>query len=194
MSHAAIPLVAAGLDWLEGLLPLLFVVIWIASQVLNLFRGAKRPEPRPQPAPPPRPVAGGDRPIHPDVEREIEEFLRDKLRGGPTRERPGDAAGSPKPQRRRVRRPDAAEPPPLPAEARPLVQRSPAAGSDIASHVATAFAHDLAHQSPSGTTPNASGPVASAEADELVAALRAPGGLRRFLLMQEVLTRPTHRW
>lgn len=32
------PLLAAGFDWLEGLLPLLFVFIWIVSQVLNVFR------------------------------------------------------------------------------------------------------------------------------------------------------------
>jgi predicted nucleic acid-binding Zn-ribbon protein len=32
------PLLAAGFDWLEGLLPLLFVFIWIISQVLNFFR------------------------------------------------------------------------------------------------------------------------------------------------------------
>ena len=31
-------LLAAGFDWLEGLLPLLFVFIWIISQVLNVFR------------------------------------------------------------------------------------------------------------------------------------------------------------
>ena len=31
-------LLAAGFDWLEGLVPLLFVFIWIVSQVLNVFR------------------------------------------------------------------------------------------------------------------------------------------------------------
>ena len=31
-------LLAAGFDWLEALVPLLFVFIWIVSQVLNVFR------------------------------------------------------------------------------------------------------------------------------------------------------------
>jgi len=35
-----IPLLAAGLDWLEGLLPLLFVLFWIVSQVWGVFRKA----------------------------------------------------------------------------------------------------------------------------------------------------------
>ena len=35
---ACAPLLAAGFDWLEALLPLLFVFIWIVSQVLNVFR------------------------------------------------------------------------------------------------------------------------------------------------------------
>ena len=47
-------LVAAGLDWLEGLLPVLFLVIWIVSQVMTLFRGANKPAGGPG-APPRRP-------------------------------------------------------------------------------------------------------------------------------------------
>lgn len=194
ISHATIPLLAAGLDWLEGLLPLLFVVIWIASQVLNLFRGAKRPDPQPQPIRPVQPAAGAERPIHPDIQREIDEFLRGKLRGGSEPGRPDESAGSPKPPRRRPRRPSAAEPPPLPVEARFSGRSQAASGGDIASHVESAFAHDLAHESPSGTAPAASRQVALSELEELALAFRTPGGLRRFLLMQEVLTRPTHRW
>ena len=52
---APLPL-AAGLDWLEGILPLLFLLFWILSQVRNLFAGgAKPPGPvvvRPMPRPP----------------------------------------------------------------------------------------------------------------------------------------------
>lgn len=190
ISHATVPLLAAGLDWLEGLLPLLFVVIWIASQVLNLFRGAKRPDAQPQPIRPVQPAAGGERQIHPDIQREIDEFLR----GGSEPRRPGESAASPKPPRRRPRLPSAAEHPPLPVEARRSGRPLAAAAGDIASHVASAFAHDLAHESPSGTSPAASRPVALSELEELALALRTPGGLRRFLLMQEVLTRPTQRW
>lgn len=190
MNQPFIPLVAAGLDWLEGLLPVLFVVIWIASQVMNLFRGANKPEARPVP-PQPRPLPrGGDAN---DVQREVEEFLRRSLAG---RERPRTepaAAPPARPPRRRQRRTPAAEPPPLPAGARPQTLGNSSVGTDVASHVATVFAHDLAHQASASTTIAPPAPVAS-PATDLGAALRAPGGLRQILLMQEVLTRPTHRW
>jgi len=69
------PLLAAGLDWFEGLLPLLFVLFWIVSQVWGVFRKAAgdngrnaeragRPagHERPRPAPPrprrPREIGG----------------------------------------------------------------------------------------------------------------------------------------
>jgi hypothetical protein len=188
-------LLAAGLDWLEGLLPLLFVVIWIASQVLNLFRGAKRQEARPQrqPARPARPVVVEPRPGN-NLNREIEEFLRGKVGNAGQQRQPRGSAPVAKPSRRRSRRPTAVEPPPLPAEVLPAIPRSPAAGSDIASHVASAFAHDLAHESPDSTLRMGNQAVVLSPADDLAAALRAPGGVRRLLLMQEVLTRPTHRW
>ena len=183
MHQFPMPLLAAGLDWLEGLLPVLFVVIWIASQVMNLFRGAKKPEARPVP-PRPQPLPrGGDAD---DMHREIEEFLRRSLEG---RERP--PAAPPKPPRRRQRRGPAAEPAPI--AARSAAPERSSVTSDVASHVAAAFAHDLAHESPASATAVARTPVASPAAD-LAAALRAPGGLRQILLMQEVLTRPTHRW
>ncbi|MFM8414886.1 MAG: hypothetical protein ACKOCX_09190 [Planctomycetota bacterium] len=187
-------LLAAGLDWLEGLLPVLFVVIWIASQVMNLFRGAKKPEARPLP-PRPRPLPGDgevDRRAADDINREIEEFLRRSLEGQ-ERPRTGQPPGPAKPPRRRQRRTPAAEPPPLPAGPRPAALDRAPVGSDVASHVATMFAHDLAHESPASATSAAPAPAAPPTAD-LVAALRAPGGLKQILLMQEVLTRPTHRW
>lgn len=55
---------AAGLDWLEGLLPALFVGFWILSQVFAIFRRpanrGEQPQPvgrgrQPLPAPPPPP-------------------------------------------------------------------------------------------------------------------------------------------
>lgn len=182
MHQFPMPLLAAGLDWLEGLLPVLFVVIWIASQVMNLFRGAKKPEARPVPQRPQPPR--GD--AADDVHREIEAFLRRSLEG---QERP--PAGPSKPPRRRQRRVPATEPSPV--GTRSVAPERASITSDVASHVATAFAHDLAHESPSSATAVAPMPVASPAAD-LAAALRAPGGLRQILLLQEVLTRPTHRW
>lgn len=100
-------ILAAGLDWLEGLLPVLFVIIWIVSQVWAVFRRAAGPQgPRgggPQggpPARPPRPRAAGEpAPAQrPDVrgrtelERQIEEFLRESRGGQPPR--PAEAGGA----------------------------------------------------------------------------------------------------
>lgn len=91
-------LLAAGLDWLEGLLPVLFVIIWIVSQVWAVFRraaGPQRPQggpaPRPrgvgEPAPAPRPDARG----RTELERQIEAFLRESRGGQPPG--PAEAAG-----------------------------------------------------------------------------------------------------
>lgn len=193
MHQPLIPLLAAGIDWLEGLLPVVFVVIWIVSQVMNLFRGARQPEARPvqpRPVPPLRGGEGGGQGAD-AMHREIEEFLRRSLEG-PKPPGSEQAAGPTKPPRRRQRRP--AVEPPLPASGRrpAPIDRAPS-GADIASHVATAFEHDLAHESPDTTALVPRQPAISPAA-ELAAALRAPGGLRQLLLMQEVLARPTHRW
>lgn len=71
---------AAGIDWLEGLLPLLFLLFWIISQVVNVVRNVVgRGQPQvPQPAVPGRPrrpeVGRGDD-VRANLERQIEEFL-----------------------------------------------------------------------------------------------------------------------
>lgn len=184
--------VAAGLDWLEGLLPILFVVIWIVSQVVNLLRGARRPEAR-QPPPPAAPAAGQRDAI--DVDREIEEFLRRTLAPGtrPTPSSPAATAARGRPPQAPV-----AEPPPLPAATRrPIRERT--GGGDVAAHVKEAFAGDLAHQQVAGATaappgPSQHRPAAASAAVELVATLRRSGGLRQLMLVHEVLARPTHRW
>jgi len=87
ISAPVVPLLAAGFDWLEAVLPFLFVVIWIISQIMALFRrvsgggagGAPEPRPEvirelprpPRPLPPAVPSAAGD-----SLERQIEEFKR----------------------------------------------------------------------------------------------------------------------
>ena len=183
-------LVAAGLDWLEGLLPVLFVLIWIVSQVMNLFRGAAK---KPVDAPavpvrrPPRPVAGrgaGEN-LGDSLDGEIEEFLRRTLDRS-ARPQPVPTPVKPTRPRQQSRRATA---PPGGRGPSPVVERG-----DVAGHVATAFAHDLIHESPDLTV---AAPVRAAEpspASDLVAALRAPSGLRQLILMREVLERPTHRW
>jgi hypothetical protein len=111
-------LIAAGLDWLEGLLPVVFVLIWIVSQVMNLFRnaaGKQGERPGGQPVRPPRPAARPHRPPAEqqggDIDREIQESSRDTAIAS----RIGGLAGR---------------------------------GGDVADHVAAAFAHDLAHEVP----------------------------------------------
>jgi hypothetical protein len=187
-------LVAAGLDWLEGLLPVVFVLIWIVSQVMNLFRGAANKPAAAPPVPPrrvPRPVAGGGARENLDdsLDGEIEEFLRRSLDRG-ARPQPVPPSAKPPRPRQRPRRP--APPPAVSASGRgasPAVERG-----DVAGHVATAFAHDLAHESPDRTIAADARAAEPSPASELVAALRAPGGLRQLILMREVLERPTHRW
>jgi hypothetical protein len=197
MEHVPGVVVAAGLDWLEGLLPFLFVLIWIVSQVMNLFRGAANKQavppaakPRRQipPPVPPRAAEPGDR-----LDVEIEEFLRRSLGRPP---QPPPAPVKPvKPPRQRPRRPAAAPasaPVPVPSAA-VTAQQTRESGGDIAGHVTDAFAHDLAHESPDRIAAATSVTPPTAASD-LLAALRAPGGLRQLILMREVLERPTDRW
>lgn len=192
-------LLAARFDWLEGLLPLVFVLIWVVSQVMGVFRkaaggdaGRAPPVPRPQ-RPPRRPPPAADelvdgRPV--DVDREIEEFLRRSLgeRGRQPPAPPSPVAKPPKPRSKpaRPRRPVTAGGPP------PLPPRGPQ-GGDIARHVESAFAHDLAHESPAAE-PAATTQTTGSPATELAATLRSPAGLRQLVLMREILERPTHRW
>jgi len=130
ISVQVVPLLAAGLDWLEGVLPFLFVVIWIISQIMALVRRvsgggaggapAPRPEvirevPRPlRPLPPAVPSAAGD-----SLERQIEEFKRAR-QGLPAAGGRTEAPPAPRPDR---------SPRPAPAPLAPPPQRRPAAAS-----------------------------------------------------------------
>lgn len=216
-----VPLVAAGLDWLEGLLPLLFVVFWLVSQAVNLVRRVAGPAGRPgvePPAPPRRIPAAGGRggPVddaRADLERQIEEFL-DRSRGARAAEptAPSPRRQEPRPPRPPVVRPPrpqaAATPPrsgPLPATARSSVAARHldplgAAGDDVAEHVQDAFKRQLSHLESSLTAgaaadaPRGSPSAGAAAALDLAAALRDPAAVRRLILMREVLDRPVDRW
>ena len=88
-SFATCVLFAAGFDWLEALLPFLFVAFWIVSQVFAVFRrlqggGRQPPQPAPRPRfdpardlprPPPAAEPAGD--LRSELEKQIAEFLRE---------------------------------------------------------------------------------------------------------------------
>ncbi|MGI9176446.1 MAG: hypothetical protein ACR2IT_01160 [Pirellulales bacterium] len=213
---------AAGLDWLEGLLPLVFLLFWVVSQVVNVIRkasgagGPQPPEPlRPRP-PRLRPAADGDPAAAPgdariDLERQIGEFLRQSRSGQPTAQRPPSPA-PPKPRStsRPARSPKPDAPPrraatpltPTPRDAS-TAQRSmggtPQDGSDVGRHVHDAFAHDLRHlESPLAEHEhNIDGAAIrqpATAATELATAVRNPATLRQLILLHEVLDRPVDRW
>ena len=205
------PLLAAGFDWLEAVLPLLFVIFWIVSQVVNLVRRVAGPA-GPAPVVPRRPQPQADE-VRVDLERQIEEFLRQSRA---PREPAAPPPAAPRRQEARPKPPRPARPPqgkaaaaprlppPLPGQPRRLVERhlQPLgdAGDDVAEHVQDAFAHDLVHRvSPIASGDDGAGGSraaghASPMAAELAPALRDPATLRRLILMREVLDRPVERW
>jgi hypothetical protein len=105
-------LLAAGFDWLEALLPFLFVVFWILSQVFAVFRRMQQGGGQKPPPPLPRFDPARDRPQGPrppaedaalprsDLEKQIAEFLREAT--GETKRRPvtikSEPATAPRPQ------------------------------------------------------------------------------------------------
>lgn len=213
------PLFAAGFDWLEGLLPLLFVIFWIVSQVVNVVRrvaGGGGPPAAPPVRPPRRPVAGEPpADVRVELERQIEEFLR-QSRGGQHQPTPRPAQQrkpEPRPQQRpAVQRTDRSQAsgksavrraPPVPPKARTSAPRvatrqfTPLGeeGDDVAEHVQDAFANDLAHRDPMLSSPTAAkSSGGGSTANELSAAFRDPAALRRLIVMREILDRPVHRW
>jgi hypothetical protein len=190
-------LLAAGLDWLEGILPAVFVGFWILSQVFAVFRRAGRGGGpvvvvKPMPAPEAEPVLNRDR-----LQEEIEKFLLERRRGRPDREAETRAPAAQPVRRASPQRLE--EPRPRPQRRQPVAPPPPAATaasaaivSDVARHVEEAFAHDLAHEAPlapgdvPATRPTAAGGLATL--------LRDPETIRRLIVMREVLERPTERW
>lgn len=206
-------LIAAGLDWLEALLPLLFVLFWIVSQIRNLFRAAggdARPaRPIPERAVP-RPPEDED--ASRELARQIEEFMRrsggERAPSAPAGQRPGPRSRpveTPAELRRRqppprqpAKRRQPSAPPPLPAPpAEPPLGALGGHAADISRHVHDAFAQELEHL-PAGLASPAS--AASAPAGigrsrvDIATLLRSPATLRDLVLIREVLDRPVDRW
>ncbi|MEI6505029.1 MAG: hypothetical protein WCO90_04005 [Planctomycetota bacterium] len=206
-STFAMPLFAAGFDWLEGLLPLLFVVFWIVSQVVGVIRKVARAGAPKQPEllrPVQRPLADGG-PAAPggtrsELERQIEEFLQ-RSGGGPPALPRQTTRPAKRPRQREVAVRRDVSPSPavreMPVAERHL--RTLAGGTDVARHVHDAFDQNLAHlDSPlaTGGLDGGGQPVLQPLADpmELTALLRNPLALRQLILLREVLDRPIERW
>jgi len=208
-------LFAAGFDWLEAILPFLFVGFWILSQVFAVFRrvagGPVRPPVGGRPVRP-RDAAGAPPPLpeaeRSALERQIADFLRDVQRDPRVADRPQPKAAPP-------RRP-AASASPSAARVAPAAARQVPAGAatprtvgglgtgptDVARHVQDAFAQELGHLHSGleasgadgpGREPTSRGASGLAPAD-LVRNLRDPALLRQAVLLREILERPIERW
>jgi hypothetical protein len=201
---------AAGLDWLEGLLPALFVGFWILSQVFALFRRVpqgREPVIVVKPAPPAeQPLPNRER-----LQKEIEEFLTDRRSGRSQADEQQKTSATRPPDQRARRRAEARRdrgtgepprvaeavvtPPPLPGPAATNVLQPPVVATDIARHVDKAFANDLAHAAPPrGDDIGTVQPAQPAARPPLVALLRDPETIRQAVVLREVLERPTDRW
>lgn len=213
LTCVAMPIAAA--DWLDAVLPILFAVVWVVSQVVAAARrlgGGQRAEgPVRRPAAGPRPAVPVARnapadgaAMRAELERQIEAFRRAQAEGAAgqaTRKAP--PAPRPKPPPSVAAKPPAAAPAKPRPEARPAV-RAPVLGGhagDLARHVEGAFAHDLAHASSplqerlgGSTAPRAETPQARSPAELLVAMIRDPAMVRQAFLLREVLDRPVERW
>lgn len=205
-AFSATPILAAGIDWLEALLPLAFVAFWIISQIVNVIRsvsGAGR-QPQPQPARGPRRPPAAPRPAadpRAELERQIEEFLRGTKAARPEPP-PTPSRTPPKPVAERARPPrPPATTPPAPTVAGRVAQRhmgSLERSSAVAAHVHDAFAHEIGHLHSPLDAPEAAAGTASARtlspADEIAELLRSSATMRQLVVLHEVLERPVGRW
>lgn len=198
------PLPLAAGEWLEALLPFLFLLFWVVSQIRNFFRAVNQGRPQgPVPVrPAPRPVADDER--RREIARQVEEFIR--RAAGEKEPAARREAGAPRPSKPRR----AAAPVPAPGAARQPVREARAApeparplgslgghGGDVARHVGDAFAHEVGRLEPGagGRAEAATGVVAPAgSVTDIASLLRNPATLRQMLLVREVLDRPVERW
>ena len=216
-------LFAAGFDWLEALLPFLFVAFWIVSQVFAVFRrlqGGGRQQPPPPPRPRFDPVRDRPRPPQPAgedaadqrsvLEKQIAEFLREatgEKKSQPTMQKsePGTAT-RPQPPRaaapvRREREPKKnAVTREVAARITETAPQQPRPQSEsVARHVQDAFSRELTHLRGTITQdePQAGGASrtsALTPAEELMHLLRNPVTVRQVILLREILDRPVERW
>jgi hypothetical protein len=201
------PMLGAGLDWLEAVLPLIFVFIWIVSQVAAVFRKLNekkpvrlppRPEVRPPEAPkgaavepirrPPQPAAAPQGGLEADLRQQIEAFLKERspeiIPIEPARAPAVPVASTPR------KKPAKPRPPKQPAMV--AVSRregmSGLTGTDMP-HLTSSLLRTARDEEP--VPP----PAASVAVAGTIAALLAdPRSLRQAIVLREVLDRPVERW
>lgn len=207
------PLLGAGLDWLEAVLPLIFVFIWIVSQVAAVFRkfAEKKPvlvPPRPvvRPAeaepvgealvgPPPQraaPVQGRAAPAQggfdAELRHQIEQFLK---------ARPPETIQIE--QMRPPVVPIAGSVQKKPAKPRPSKKPVPLAEprrENVGSLSSKEMPHLTSSLMPAESDQGRALPAASsvAVAGTIAGLLAEPQSLRQAILLREVLDRPVERW
>lgn len=201
----AVPLPLAAGEWLEALLPLLFLLFWVVSQIRNFFRAVNQGRPQGPVAvrPAPRPVGDDER--RREIARQVEELIR--RAAGEKEPAARREAGPPRPSKPRraaaptsgaVRQP-VREARKAPEPARPLGSLGSLGGhgGDVARHVGDAFAHEIGRLEPGaeGRAEAAAGAAAPAgSVTDIATLLRNPATLRQMLLVREVLDRPVDRW
>lgn len=215
-------LFAAGIDWLEGILPILFVGFWILSQVFAVFRRVaggpakppvvRAPDLARDAAPKPRPAGPAEIDPRAELDRQIADFLR-QVTGEAPPAKPSRAPVQPVPQPKRST-PVAQRPQPVPLPATPAAERRRSVGerhvgtldvqpSAVARHVQDAFEHQLGHlhsglerSAEDAALTEASRRAAGGRvtARDLVAAARDPATIRQAILLREILERPVDHW
>lgn len=190
-----LPTLAAGLDWLEGLIPLAVFVFWVLAQVVSflvrLAGGGEPAAPPPRPAgprPPALPAPRADAGEREAIARQLEEFLGRSGRGGAAGVRP------PRPRPR----PPAPVPPAPPRTAAGAHELRRLDTGDVARHVHEVFDHGVGQLAPAAAARDERSvppqPVPTGGIAEVLALVRSPAGIRQVLIARELLERPEHRW
>lgn len=202
-----VPLLAAGLDWLEALLPVIFVVIWIVSQIAAAYKKLAGPKPEGIPAAPrppiqpaaEQPVGGQGGGLDAELRRQIEAFLGDRRPQPITIEQRDPPPLPPAHERRKKRVKQAGSPRPLkrspPMTLVPAAEASRRAAlpSQMAVREMPHLTTTLSDSSIEAATGQPS-PTSMAVAGTLAAMLADPASLRQAILLREVLDRPVERW
>lgn len=203
-----VPLLAAGLDWLEALLPVIFVIIWIVSQIAAAYKKLAGPKPEARPAaprPPVKPV--GEQPaggkvgggLDAELRQQIEAFLGERRPQPITIEQRDPPPLPPAHERRKKRVPQAGSQrpvkrsPPMTLVPAAETSRRAALPSQMAVREMPHLTTTLSDSSIEAATGQPS-PTSVAVAGTLAAMLADPASLRQAILLREVLDRPVERW